>query len=99
MIEVRETSAFSDWIKKLKDPSAKAKVLVRVRRLSLGLSGDVEPVGEGVSELKIHYGPGYRIYVMARGNALVILLGGGDKSTQAADIKAAKKLAKEIKGA
>ncbi|MGK9339896.1 type II toxin-antitoxin system RelE/ParE family toxin [Sinorhizobium meliloti] len=99
MIEVRETDAFSTWFKKLRDPNAKAKVLVRVRRLSLGLSGDVEPVGEGVSELKIHYGPGYRIYIMKRGDALVILLGGGDKSTQAADIKAAKKLAGEIKGA
>jgi len=80
----------------LRDARAKAEVARRVRRLALGNPGDVKPVGEGVSELRIHYGPGYRVYHMQRGNLLVVLLCGGDKSTQAKDITLALKLAKEV---
>lgn len=80
----------------LRDARAKAEVARRVRRLALGNPGDVKPVGEGVSELRIHYGPGYRVYHMQRGNLLVVLLCGGDKSTQAKDITLALQLAKEV---
>ncbi|WOS62176.1 type II toxin-antitoxin system RelE/ParE family toxin [Sinorhizobium fredii] len=96
MIEVRETDAYSAWFNSLRDPQTRARILVRIRRLSLGLDGDVKPVGEGVSELRIHYGPGYRVYFVNRGGRVIILLGGGDKGSQAADIKAAKALLKEI---
>lgn len=96
MIEVRETGAFSEWLSRLPDARAKAEVARRVRRLALGNPGDVKPVGEGVSELRIHYGPGYRVYYVRRGNFLVVLLCGGDKSTQAKDIVLALKLAKEV---
>jgi putative addiction module killer protein len=95
MIEVRQTSIFAEWLKSLKDAEAKARVSVRIRRLSLGNPGDVKPVGEGVSELRIDYGPGYRVYFVQRGNVLAILLCGGDKRTQARDIETAKTLAKE----
>lgn len=80
----------------LRDVRAKAEVARRVRRLALGNAGDVKPVGEGVSELRIHYGPGYRVYYLQRGNLLIIMLCGGDKSTQAKDITLALKLAKEV---
>ncbi|MCO6390201.1 type II toxin-antitoxin system RelE/ParE family toxin [Aliihoeflea aestuarii] len=96
MIEVVETDVFSDWLQRLRDPQAKARILVRIRRVALGNFGDVAPVGEGISELRIHYGPGYRIYLASRGEALVILLCGGDKRTQAKDIVAAKALAKSL---
>ena len=96
MIEVRETETFSEWLSGLRDARAKAEVARRVRRLALGNPGDVRPVGEGVSELRIHYGPGYRVYHVQRGNLLVVLLCGGDKSTQAKDISLALKLAKEV---
>ncbi len=96
MIEVRETGAFSEWLSGLRDARAKAEVARRVRRLALGNPGDVKPVGESVSELRIHYGPGYRVYYVQRGALLIILLCGGDKSTQARDIASALKLAKEV---
>jgi putative addiction module killer protein len=96
MIEVRETETFSQWLSGLRDARAKAEVARRVRRLALGNPGDVKPVGDGVSELRIHYGPGYRVYYVQRGNLLVVLLCGGDKGTQAKDIAAAVKLAKEV---
>jgi putative addiction module killer protein len=96
MIEVRETEAFSEWLSNLRDVRAKAEVARRVRRLALGNPGDVKPVGEGVSELRIHYGPGYRVYYLRRGSILVILLCGGDKSGQSRDIALALKLAKEV---
>jgi putative addiction module killer protein len=96
MIEVRETEAFTDWFADLRDEPARAKILARIRRLSLGNPGDVEPVGEGVSEMRIHHGPGYRVYYMQRGETLAILLGGGDKSTQDRDIRLALALAKEV---
>jgi putative addiction module killer protein len=96
MIDVRETGIFSQWLSGLRDARAKAEVARRVRRLALGNLGDVKPVGGGVSELRIHYGPGYRVYFVQRGSLLIILLCGGDKSGQAKDIASALKLAKEI---
>jgi putative addiction module killer protein len=97
MILVRKTAAYDTWYAKLRDQKAKARIDVRIRRLELGNPGTAEPVGEGVSELKIDYGPGYRVYFVQKGKAIVILLCGGDKSTQAKDIKAALKLAKDLK--
>jgi putative addiction module killer protein len=96
MIEVRETKVFSECLTNLRDVRAKAEVARRVRRLALGNPGDVKPIGEGVSELRIHYGPGYRVYYVQRGNILIILLCGGDKSGQSRDIALALRLAKEV---
>jgi putative addiction module killer protein len=96
MIEVRETEAYADWFASLRDLQARARVLVRIRRLSLGNAGDVKAVGEGVSELRIDYGPGYRVYFVRRGALLIVLLGGGDKRSQRRDIAAALELAKEV---
>ncbi|MBS0279041.1 MAG: type II toxin-antitoxin system RelE/ParE family toxin [Proteobacteria bacterium] len=96
MIEVRETETFSKWLSGLQDARAKAEIARRTRRLALGNPGDVKPVGEGVSELRIHYGPGYRVYFVQRGSVLIVLLCGGDKRSQAADIASALKLAKEV---
>ncbi len=96
MIEVRQTGTFAKWLKSLRDADAKARMNVRIRRLSLGNPGDVKPVGEGVSELRIDYGPGYRIYYVRKGKAVVVLLAGGDKRTQQKDIETAKTLAREV---
>jgi len=96
VIEVQETAIFSEWLSGLRDARAKAEVARRVRRLALGNPGDVKPVGEGVSELRIHFGPGYRVYYVQRGNLVIVLLCGGDKGTQAKDITLALKLAKEV---
>jgi putative addiction module killer protein len=96
MIEVRQTDAFAEWLEALSDERAKARIAERIRRVSLGNVGDVEPVGDGVSELRIHYGPGYRVYMVRRGRVVVILLCGGVKSTQARDIRKAKTMAEEI---
>jgi putative addiction module killer protein len=95
MIEVRQTEVFSSWLRKLRDQNARACIQIRIRRLSLGNFGDVKPVGEGVSELRIDYGPGYRVYLQQQGNLLILLLAGGSKKTQQEDIAKAKKLAKE----
>jgi putative addiction module killer protein len=95
MIEVRQTDLFVNWLRKLRDEQARARIQFRIRRLSLGDFGDVRPVGEGVSELRIDYGPGYRVYFKQIGRLLVLLLVGGDKKTQDAYIAKAKKLAKE----
>ena len=95
MIEIKQTSTFMTWEGKLKDQRAKAAIAARIFRLANGLPGDVSPVGEGVSELRIHYGPGYRVYFQPRGKEIVILLCGGDKSSQAKDIETAKRLANE----
>jgi putative addiction module killer protein len=95
MVEVRQTEVFSNWLRKLRDHQARARIQIRIRRLSLGNFGDVKPVGEGVSELRVDYGPGYRVYLQQQGNLLVLLLAGGSKKTQQADIARAKKLAKE----
>ncbi|RLJ65060.1 type II toxin-antitoxin system RelE/ParE family toxin [Sulfurisoma sediminicola] len=96
MIEVRKTEVFARWLDGLRDLQARARVQVRIERLASGNPGDVEPVGEGVSELRINYGPGYRVYFTKRGRELIILLAGGDKSTQARDIKAALRLACDL---
>lgn len=87
---------YSRWFASLKDRSARARIDVRIRRLSLGNPGDVAPVGEGVSELRIDHDPGYRVYFAQRGSTLVILLAGGDKGTQAADIRKALELARGL---
>lgn len=96
IVEIRQTDVYSKWFRNLRDRQAQARINVRIRRLSLGNSGDVKPVGEGVSELRIHYGPGYRVYFTQRGETLVILLAGGDKRTQDRDIEAALKLARQV---
>lgn len=96
MIEVRQTEAYSRWFEELRDRQARARINIRIRRLSLGNFGDVKPVGEGVSELRIEYGPGYRVYFAQRGRALVVLLAGGDKHSQEKDIKRALDLAREL---
>ncbi|MDO1580539.1 type II toxin-antitoxin system RelE/ParE family toxin [Rhizobium oryzicola] len=98
MLEIRETEAFATWFSRLRDERAKARINARIFRLSIGNPGDVKPVGEGVSELRIDYGPGYRIYFVKQGKVVIILLCGGDKSTQAGDITAAKQMAKDAKG-
>lgn len=89
---IRQTDEFAAWLRRLRDPLARARVQVRLDRLQLGLVGDVKPVGEGVSELRVNYGPGYRVYFAQRGAAVVILLAGGDKRTQQRDIKLAVEL-------
>ena len=96
LTEIRETPEFKDWIRNLKDRRAIGRINIRLRRISLGNLGDIKPVGEGISELRILYGPGYRVYLTQRGDVLVILLCGGDKSRQKQDIKRAKELAKEL---
>lgn len=83
-------SPYADWLASLRDARARAKVILRVDRMELGLFGDVEPIGEGLSELRIHYGPGYRVYYGKEGQHIYLLLCGGDKSTQSKDIKRAK---------
>jgi putative addiction module killer protein len=96
VIEIRQTEVYCRWFESLRDRQARARIDVRIRRLSLGNPGDVKPVGEGVSELRIDYGPGYRVYFVQRGQTLVILLVGGDKQTQDRDIKTALELAREL---
>jgi len=93
VLTIRQTENYRHWFSKLKDPKAKARIDVRIRRLSLGNPGDVKPVGRGVSELRINYGPGYRVYYTQAGNELIILLIGGDKSSQSNDIRKAIELA------
>lgn len=94
MIEIRKTEIFAKWIDGLRDVRARARILVRIERLAEGNPGDVRPVGEGVSEMRIDYGPGYRVYYKKQGSKLVILLAGGDKRSQSRDIKNALNLAK-----
>jgi putative addiction module killer protein len=96
VIEVRQTDVFAAWFADLRDREARARITVRIRRLSLGNPGDVKPVGSGVSEMRIDYGPGYRIYFTRRGDTIVVLLCGGDKRTQDRDIARARELAREI---
>ena len=95
-MEVRKAAAFDTWLRKLRDERAKGRILVRIALLASGNPGDAEPVGDGVSELRIDYGPGYRLYFVYRGGGIVVLLTGGDKSTQERDIAKAKDLAKNL---
>ena len=96
MIEIRKTDLFANWLDNLRDIQAKARILVRIERLASGNEGDVKPAGEGVSEMRINFGPGYSVYFVQRGSELIILLAGGDKSSQPRDIKAAIRLAQKL---
>jgi len=96
VIEIRKTALFAQWLDGLLDLRARARVQARLERLAGGNPGDVAPVGEGVSELRINYGPGYRVYFRQRGRDLIILLAGGNKRTQAQDIKTALRLARDL---
>jgi putative addiction module killer protein len=96
VLQIRKTETFVRWLDELRDVRARARVQVRIERLAAGNPGDVEPVGEGVSELRIDYGPGYRVYFKKHGRDVVILLAGGDKRTQSADIKIALRLARNL---
>ena len=95
MLTVRQTETFSVWLKDLSDIRGRAKIVARIQRLADGNPGDVAPVGDGVSEMRIHFGPGYRVYYVNRGGELFVLLCGGDKSSQHRDIDEAKRLAQE----
>ena len=95
-VEIRKTEVFARWLDELPDIRARARVQVRIERLAVGNPGDIKPVGEGVSELRIDYGPGYRVYFKRIGREVVILLAGGDKRTQASDIKTALRLARNL---
>jgi putative addiction module killer protein len=95
MFSIRQTDVFQNWFSELRDLNARRRIAQRLVRLQAGLFGDVKPVGEGVSELRVDYGPGYRVYFIQRGAELLLLLCGGDKGTQDRDIKAAKSMAKE----
>lgn len=97
MFQIRKTDIYAAWIDDLADLKGRARILVRIERLAAGNPGDVKPVGEGVSELRVDFGPGYRVYFTKHGREVVILLAGGDKSTQAADIKTALQLARNLK--
>ena len=96
MMEIRRTEVFVKWLDGLSDVHARARILVRVERLAAGNPGDVKPVGEGVSEMRIDYGPGYRVYYKKQGRDIVVLLAGGDKQGQARDIKTALSLARNL---
>jgi putative addiction module killer protein len=94
--EIRKTDVFAKWLDGLRDLRARARIQARIERLAMGTPGDVGPVGEGVSELRLDYGPGYRVYYKKRGREVVILLAGGDKSSQSRDIKTALRLARGL---
>jgi putative addiction module killer protein len=96
MIEIRKTETFAKWIDDLQDIWTRARILVRIERLAAGNPGDVKAVGEGVSEMRIDYGPGYRVYFGKTGQKVVILLAGGDKKTQSKDIKTALRLSRNL---
>ena len=96
MIEIRKTDEFAQWLDGLRDIKSRARVQARIDRLAEGNPGDVKPVGEGVSELRIDFGPGYRVYFKSRGRELIVLLAGGGKKTQASDIKTALRLARNL---
>ena len=96
MLEVRQTPTYSAWFDALRDRQAKVRIDIRIRRLSLGNAGDVKPVGEGVSELRVNFGPGYRVYFVQQRGECIILLAGGDKTSQSDDIRQAKVLARNL---
>ena len=93
MVEIRQTDVYARWFRRLRDREARARIDSRIRRLSLGNPGDLRPVGEGVSEIRVDHGPGYRVYFVRQGKALVVLLAGGDKDSQKRDIRRALDLA------
>jgi putative addiction module killer protein len=93
---ISTTHAFDTWLDALKDRAAQAHIAARLRKASFGLLGDVKPVGEGVSEMREHFGPGFRLYFVKRGNTLIVMLAGGDKSSQSSDITLAKRLARDL---
>lgn len=95
-IEIRQTETYAAWFNRLRDRNARVRIDSRIRRLSLNNPGDVKPVGEGVSEMRIDYGPGYRVYFVRRGQALIVLLAGGNKNSQKRDIQKALELAREL---
>jgi putative addiction module killer protein len=96
MIEIKKTDVYAKWLDNLRDIRARARIQARVERMAAGNPGDVKPVGDSVLEMRIDYGPGYRVYFVNRDNEVVILLAGGDKSTQDADIKTAQGLARNL---
>ena len=96
MIEIRQTEAYARWFRRLRDRQARVRIDSRLRRLSLGNPGDVRPVGEGVSEIRINYGPGYRVYFARQSDVLIVLLAGGDKDSQERDIRRALELARGL---
>ena len=96
MIEIRQTEVYARWFRRLRDREARARIDIRIRRLSLGNPGDVRSLGRGVSELRIDYGPGYRVYFARRGEAVIVLLAGGDKGSQERDIRRARELARGL---
>lgn len=98
MVEIIKTEQFAKWAVELKDPIAQIKIQTRIRRLSVGNPGDVRPVGAGVSELRIDWGPGYRVYFVARGSRSVIILGGGTKQSQGRDVREARAMARQLTG-
>ena len=97
MIQIQQTETYAKWFAGLRDRVARARIDIRIRRLSLGNAGDTKPVGEGISEMRVDYGPGYRVYFIQRGEVVIVLLAGGNKSTQNRDIRNAKALAKDLK--
>ena len=97
MVEIRQTERFAEWLEDLRDLRARARIQARIERLIGGNPGDVRPIGAGVSELRINYGHGYRVYYQQKGTTLIILLAGGDKSSQPGDIEEALSLARQIK--
>jgi putative addiction module killer protein len=97
MVEVRQTERFAHWLRDLRDLRARARVQARIERLTGGNPGDAKPIGSGVSELRINYGPGYRVYFQQKGSTLIILLAGGEKSSQSRDIEESLLLARQIK--
>jgi putative addiction module killer protein len=97
MIQIQQTETYAKWFAGVRDRVTRARIDIRIRRLSLGNAGDTKPVGEGVPELRVDHGPGYRIYFIQRGEVVIVLLAGGDKSTQDKDIRNAKALANDLK--
>ena len=97
MVQIQQTETYAKWFAGVRDRVTRARIDIRIRRLSLGNAGDTKPVGEGVSELRVDHGPGYRIYFIQRGEVVIVLLAGGDKSTQDKDIRNAKALANDLK--
>ena len=97
MLQIQQTETYAKWFAGLRDRVARARLDIRIRRLSLGNAGDAKPVGEGISEMRVDHGPGYRVYFIQRGEVVIVLLAGGNKSTQNRDIRNAKALAKDLK--